>query len=105
MSEPDWRDDRIQSAIDGRNPTVLAELDAAFAVIGDVPGYSLALADAVEAACPVWLYDSGRWFDPAIALGPTHGALRAAIAGEIEARRDAAGFRLTSSLPTPGEDG
>lgn len=36
----------MRSAIEGRNPTVLAELDAAFAVIGDVqflPGYSLAL--------------------------------------------------------------
>jgi len=42
----DWRDDRVQAAIDGRNPTVLAELSASFAVIGDVqflPGYSLAL--------------------------------------------------------------
>lgn len=42
----DWRGDRVQSAIDGRNPTVLAEMDAAYAVIGDVqflPGYSLAL--------------------------------------------------------------
>lgn len=42
----DWREDRVQSAIDGRNPTVLGELDAAYAVIGDVqflPGYSLAL--------------------------------------------------------------
>lgn len=42
----DWRDDRVRSAIEGRNPTVFAELDAAFAVIGDVqflPGYSLAL--------------------------------------------------------------
>lgn len=41
-----WRDDRVQSAVDGRNPTVMAELDAAYAVIGDVqflPGYSLAL--------------------------------------------------------------
>jgi diadenosine tetraphosphate (Ap4A) HIT family hydrolase len=84
---PDWREDRVQSAIDGRNPTVLAELTAAYAVIGDVqflPGYSLALtktpgvdrlsdlprvdrvrflgdvdliADAVEAVC--------RRFDPA----------------------------------------
>ncbi|WHU48682.1 diadenosine tetraphosphate hydrolase [Gordonia sp. L191] len=42
----DWRADRVRSAIEGRNPTVLAELDAAFAVIGDLqflPGYSLAL--------------------------------------------------------------
>ncbi|MFT4217306.1 MAG: diadenosine tetraphosphate hydrolase [Micropruina sp.] len=39
--------DRIAAARNGTNPTVLAELDAAFAVIGDVqwlPGYSLALA-------------------------------------------------------------
>lgn len=47
MTEPrDWREERIQSAVDGRNPTVLAELSAAYAVIGDVqflPGYSLAL--------------------------------------------------------------
>lgn len=43
----DWRDDRVGAALEGRNPTVLAELDASFAVIGDVqflPGYSLALA-------------------------------------------------------------
>ncbi|MEU4434822.1 HIT family protein [Nocardia rhamnosiphila] len=42
----DWKVDRVRSAIEGRNPTVFAELDAAFAVIGDVqflPGYSLAL--------------------------------------------------------------
>lgn len=42
----EWRDDRVQSAIEGRNPTVLAELEASYAVIGDVqflPGYSLAL--------------------------------------------------------------
>lgn len=42
----DWRTDRVRAALDGRNPTVLAELDAAFAVVGDVqwlPGYSLAL--------------------------------------------------------------
>lgn len=42
----DWRADRVQSAIDGRNPTVLAELTASYAVIGDVqflPGYCLAL--------------------------------------------------------------
>lgn len=43
----DWREDRVRSAIKGRNPTVLAELDTSFAVIGDVqflPGYTLALA-------------------------------------------------------------
>jgi hypothetical protein len=31
-----WRGDRVRAAIDGRNSTVLAELDASFAVIGDV---------------------------------------------------------------------
>lgn len=42
----DWRTDRVTAALAGRNPTVLAGLDASFAVIGDVqflPGYSLAL--------------------------------------------------------------
>lgn len=42
----DWRADRVGSARRGTNPTVLAELEAAFTVIGDVqwlPGYSLAL--------------------------------------------------------------
>jgi len=42
----DWRRDRVRAALDGRNPTVLAELRTSFAVIGDVqflPGYSLAL--------------------------------------------------------------
>ena len=45
-ADKDWRSDRVGAALAGRNPTVLAELDAAFAVIGDVqwlPGYSLAL--------------------------------------------------------------
>ncbi|MFD7307722.1 HIT family protein [Promicromonospora sp. NPDC059942] len=43
----EWRADRVRAAIDGRNPTVLAELDSSFAVIGDVqflPGYALALS-------------------------------------------------------------
>lgn len=83
----DWRADRVGAALAGRNPTVLAELDAAYAAIGDVqflPGYSVALtklrgvdrlsdlprseriryladvdllADAVESVC--------RRFDPA----------------------------------------
>ncbi|ROS76916.1 HIT family protein [Cellulomonas sp. PhB143] len=41
-----WREDRVQAANQGRNPTVLAELTASYAVIGDVqflPGYALAL--------------------------------------------------------------
>ncbi len=42
----DWKADRVGAALAGCNPTVLAELDASFAVIGDVqwlPGYSVAL--------------------------------------------------------------
>ena len=42
----DWRDDRIGSAARGENPTVLAELRAGYAVIGDVqflPGYCVLL--------------------------------------------------------------
>ncbi|QIK66205.1 diadenosine tetraphosphate hydrolase [Nocardioides sp. HDW12B] len=44
----DWRADRIGSALRGENPTVLARLPGAFAVIGDVqflPGYCVLLAD------------------------------------------------------------
>ena len=43
----DWRDDRIGSALRGENPTVLAELQSGFAVIGDtqfLPGYCALLA-------------------------------------------------------------
>ncbi|MBT0565561.1 HIT family protein [Williamsia sp. CHRR-6] len=46
----DWRADRVGSALSGDNPTVLAELPASFAVIGDVqflPGYTLALTKTV----------------------------------------------------------
>jgi diadenosine tetraphosphate (Ap4A) HIT family hydrolase len=45
---PDWRSDRIGSALRGENPNVLARLPAGFAVIGDVqwlPGYCVLLAD------------------------------------------------------------
>lgn len=48
MTEPDWRSDRISSALRGENPAVLRRLDAGFAVIGDVqflPGYSVLLVD------------------------------------------------------------
>lgn len=43
----DWREERVRAASEGRNPMVLANLEASYAVIGDVqflPGYSLALA-------------------------------------------------------------
>ncbi|WP_241979699.1 HIT family protein [Cryobacterium suzukii] len=42
----DWREDRIGSAARGENPTVLAELQSGYAVIGDVqflPGYCVLL--------------------------------------------------------------
>ena len=44
----DWREDRVGSALAGENPTVLARLPSAFAVIGDVqflPGYYVLLTD------------------------------------------------------------
>jgi diadenosine tetraphosphate (Ap4A) HIT family hydrolase len=43
-----WRQDRIGSALRGENPTVLARLPEAFAVMGDVqwlPGYCVLLTD------------------------------------------------------------
>ena len=44
----DWKRDRVGSALRGENPTVLARLDAGFAVIGDVqflPGYCVFISD------------------------------------------------------------
>jgi diadenosine tetraphosphate (Ap4A) HIT family hydrolase len=44
----DWRSDRIGAALRDENPTVLARLPEAFAVIGDVqwlPGYCVLLTD------------------------------------------------------------
>lgn len=44
----DWRADRIAAALAGNNPTVMAQLPEAFAVIGDVqwlPGYCVLLTD------------------------------------------------------------
>ena len=44
----DWRNDRIGAALRGDNPTVLARLEASFAVIGDyqfLPGYCVLLTD------------------------------------------------------------
>ncbi len=45
-----WRTDRIGAALRGENPTVLARLPSAFAVMGDVqwlPGYCVLLSDDV----------------------------------------------------------
>lgn len=45
---PDWRDDRVASAADGTNPTVLRHLDGGYAVIGDaqfLPGYCVLMTD------------------------------------------------------------
>lgn len=42
-----WKDDRLESAVQGRNPTVLMRVKSGFAVIGDtqfLPGYCLLLA-------------------------------------------------------------
>ncbi|WP_369201588.1 diadenosine tetraphosphate hydrolase [Streptomyces sp. PU-14G] len=44
----DWRKDRIGSALRGENPAVLRQMNAGFAVIGDVqflPGYAVLLVD------------------------------------------------------------
>jgi len=46
--DPDYRRDRIGSALLGENPTVLRRLPGSFAVIGDVqwlPGYCVLLVD------------------------------------------------------------
>ena len=43
-----WRDDRVGSALRGKNPLVMARMRGGFAVIGDtqhLPGYSLLLTD------------------------------------------------------------
>lgn len=48
MSSYAWKTDRVRSAINGTNPTILARLSAGFAAIGDVqflPGYCVLLTD------------------------------------------------------------
>jgi diadenosine tetraphosphate (Ap4A) HIT family hydrolase len=45
-SKASWRDNRIESAVRGENPTVLARMKSGFAVIGDthfLPGYCVLL--------------------------------------------------------------
>lgn len=52
----DWRADRVGSALAGQNPTVLACLPSAFAVLGDVqflPGYCVLLTDRPRGGPPV----------------------------------------------------
>lgn len=48
VESPDWREDRVGSALADGNPTVLSRLPGGFAVIGDVqflPGYSVLITD------------------------------------------------------------
>lgn len=48
-----WQHDRVRSALAGQNPTVLARMDAGFAVIGDaqfLPGYCVLITDDPEAS-------------------------------------------------------
>lgn len=43
-----WRENRIESAVQGRNPMVIARMKSGFAVIGDtqfLPGYCVLLGD------------------------------------------------------------
>ncbi|MGH3378580.1 MAG: hypothetical protein ACRDP6_28025, partial [Actinoallomurus sp.] len=50
---PAWARDRVKSALDGENPTVLTRLDGGFACIGDVqflPGYCILITDDPEAS-------------------------------------------------------
>jgi diadenosine tetraphosphate (Ap4A) HIT family hydrolase len=47
-TEESWQHDRVGAALRGANPTVLARLEAGFAVIGDVqflPGYCVFITD------------------------------------------------------------
>ena len=44
----EWQHDRVGAALAGTNPTVMAALDASFAVIGDtqfLPGYTVAITN------------------------------------------------------------
>lgn len=52
MTAPDFRADRVGSALAGTNPTVLRRMRAGFAVIGDVqhlPGYCVLITDDPDA--------------------------------------------------------
>jgi diadenosine tetraphosphate (Ap4A) HIT family hydrolase len=59
----DWRSDRIGAAARGENPTLLARLPSAYAVIGDVqwlPGYCALLTDDPAATRLSDLADDAR---------------------------------------------
>src|SRR5690606_37416601 len=48
---PEWARDRVRSALEGENPTVLTRLEGGLAAIGDVqflPGYCVLLTDDPE---------------------------------------------------------
>jgi hypothetical protein len=105
-----WRADRIGSALLGTNPTVMAKLPGAFAVMGDVQwllGDCVLLVDrpgvgglntdeflhahvwprydwepAERVTKPVWLYPAEFWTLPSVRLGPQHDELRAALTAE-----------------------
>jgi len=81
----DWRRDRIGAALRGENPTVLARLPGAFAVIGDVqwlPGYCVLLADRPDVERLSGLDDEAR----TAYLGSL--ALLAAAVEDVCAERD-----------------
>ena len=90
MSE-DWKRDRVGAALRDENPTVLARLDAGFAVIGDVqflPGYCVFITDTPRVDRLTDL-PRERWRDPLprTVLGPQHDDLRAELTAEIATLR------------------
>ncbi len=89
----DWKSDRVGSALEWRNPTVLAEIDASRpdAVLHAHvrPRYDWEPPEIVGR--PVWLYPVQRWSDPADGLGPSHDPRREALGHEIDRLRRVGG--------------
>ena len=48
-----WQDNRIQAAIDGTNPMVMAELPGGFAVFGDVQFYPVTVCSFQNRILPI----------------------------------------------------
>jgi diadenosine tetraphosphate (Ap4A) HIT family hydrolase len=87
---PDYRADRVGSALAGTNPTVLRRLRAGFAVIGDnqhLPGYCVLLTDrpGVDQLTDLAPSDQRAFLDDMAVLGR--------VVSAVCARRDPAGFR------------